>query len=96
MWDKVGILRDAAGLKRALQEFAAMSQVPLGWRSRNFLTVATLVTRAALWREESRGGHFRTDFPERLEEWRLHSIQQIDVETVTASQGIDFGPRNER
>ena len=96
MWDKVGILRDAAGLKRALQEFAAMSQVPLGWRSRNFLTVATLVTRAALWREESRGGHYRTDFPERLEAWCAHSIQQLGNEAVTTSQDIDFGPRNER
>ena len=88
MWDRVGILRDATGLERALKEFAAMSQVPLGWRSRNFLTVATLVTRAALWREESRGGHFRTDFPERLDAWRVHSIQKFGSDEIAASPDI--------
>ena len=35
------------------------------WRRFNLLTVARLIARAALRREESRGGHFREDFPER-------------------------------
>jgi L-aspartate oxidase len=88
MWDKVGIARDATGLQRALREFRQMSQVPLGWRSKNFLTVATLVARAALWREESRGGHYRTDFPEPSEQWRVHSVQKLEDETVTSRAEI--------
>lgn len=89
MWDKVGIARDAEGLRRALREFEQMSRVRLGWRSKNFLTVATLVTRAALWREESRGGHYRTDFPARDDErWRVHSIQQIGSAEITSSPEI--------
>ncbi|MGI8495585.1 MAG: hypothetical protein ACR2L1_09785, partial [Pyrinomonadaceae bacterium] len=57
--------------------------------SRNFVTLARLVTIAALWREESRGGHFRTDFPERDEKFRVHSIQKTDAE-ISSSETINF------
>jgi L-aspartate oxidase len=41
--------------------------------------LAKLMAEAALWREESRGGHYREDFPARDDErWRAHSAQQID------------------
>ncbi len=44
-----------------------------GWRRASLLTVAALITRAALRREESRGGHFRTDFPVRDDlKWKVH------------------------
>jgi succinate dehydrogenase/fumarate reductase flavoprotein subunit len=37
------------------------------------------MAEAALWREESRGGHFREDFPARDDEhWRVHSAQRLD------------------
>jgi L-aspartate oxidase len=35
------------------------------WRTASLLTVARLIARAALRREESRGGHYRSDFPRR-------------------------------
>ena len=35
------------------------------WRLASLLTVARLIARAALRREESRGGHYRSDFPQR-------------------------------
>ena len=39
------------------------------------------MAEAALWREESRGGHFRTDFPTRNdEEWDKHSAQMSGQE----------------
>ena len=38
------------------------------------ITVAGLVTRSALEREESRGAHYRSDFPETKDEWKRHSI----------------------
>jgi L-aspartate oxidase len=89
MWERVGILRDKQSLKRAISEFEQISRSNLSTSSRNFVTLATLVSRAALWREESRGGHFRTDFPERHEEWRVHSIQKKGSDT-TSSRQIDF------
>jgi L-aspartate oxidase len=89
MWERVGILRDKESLIRAIKEFEQISEASLGTSSRNFVTVAMLVAKAALWREESRGGHFRRDFPERDECWRVHSIQKLDVE-INASEKINF------
>ncbi len=80
MWERVGILRDRGSLKRALKEFDQIAGAALGTSSRNFVTLAQLVAKAALWREESRGGHLRNDFPEQSEQWRVHSIQSIDAE----------------
>ena len=90
MWERVGILRTRHSLARALREFEQIAQAPLRAASRNFLTVATLVARAALWREESRGGHFRVDFPARDDEhWRVHSIIRRDAE-ISSSEEVEF------
>ena len=90
MWERVGILRSRASLQRALTEFEQIARAPLRPAPRNFLTVATLIARAALWREESRGGHFRVDFPARDDErWRAHSVIQKDS-GITRSETIDF------
>ncbi|HOQ29999.1 MAG TPA: hypothetical protein PLH36_14785, partial [Armatimonadota bacterium] len=49
----------------------------------NMLTVSRLIARAALKREESRGGHYRTDFPRRDDEkWRRHVVFRGDVTEV--------------
>ena len=89
MWERVGILRDERSLKRAISEFEQIERSDLSTSSRNFVTLALLVARAALWREESRGGHFRSDFPEQREDWRVHSLQTLG-EPVTAAVQIDF------
>jgi L-aspartate oxidase len=89
MWERVGILRDKETLRRALTEFRQISEANLSVSSRNFVTLAMLVASAALWREESRGGHFRTDFPERDEKWRVHSIQKTNAE-IYSSEKINF------
>jgi len=86
MWERVGILRDRASLSRALQELETIAAGNLSISSRNFVILAQLITRGAMWREESRGGHYRTDFPERREEFRVHSIQQLGESVGTAEQ----------
>ncbi len=81
MQDKVGIVRRGGELEEALAALAALRRragavgVPgnreynPGWHTAidlgNLLTVAEAITRAALDRRESRGGHFRDDFPEK-------------------------------
>lgn len=89
MWERVGILRDRDSLKRALREFEQISSANLSVSSRNFVTLARMVAAGALWREESRGGHFRNDFPERDERFRVHSIQKLDAE-ISSSEKINF------
>jgi L-aspartate oxidase len=90
MWERVGILRSRQSLRRALAEFEQIAGARLRPPSRNFLTVATLVARAALWREESRGAHYRVDFPERDDaRRRKHSIQQQGA-GVGADETINF------
>jgi len=49
-------------------------------RLSSLVTVSLLIARAALRREESRGGHFRTDFPHRDDiHWHKHVADVIDA-----------------
>lgn len=90
MWERVGILRTREGLERALREFEQIERSPLSRASRNFLNVATLIARSALWREESRGAHFRMDFPKPDDEhWHVHSVTRAGA-GVSSSEEIDF------
>jgi L-aspartate oxidase len=69
MWSKVGIVRDAKGLRQAIRELqeleprTAHPSTRRAFEARNILTSGLLVARSALAREESRGGHYRTDYP---------------------------------
>lgn len=90
MWERVGLLRTRAGLERALAEFDQIARARLTPTSRNFLSVARAVATSALWREESRGGHFREDFPARDDvRFRAHTIFRRD-HPITSSEVIDF------
>ena len=86
MWNNAGLLRDAAGLKAAAAEFARLSRV---WRGtsltralveyRSLHTISRMIVQSALGREESRGAHYRNDFPHRDDErFARHSIIQKD------------------
>ena len=78
MWRAVGLFRTRDGLTAAVERLAGAtppSRTADQWRHRNLLTVARLIARAALRREESRGGHFRADFPSRDDDrWRIHLV----------------------
>jgi L-aspartate oxidase len=86
MWDKVGLVRDATGLGEALvvlremyQRFGRPAPVREEIELANTINAAWLVTRAALERTESRGAHFRTDFPATDDEhWRCHLVLRCE------------------
>jgi L-aspartate oxidase len=65
MSDHVGVIRDATGLKSALRTIARLESACGGSVSfLNMTATATLIAASALSREESRGGHCRSDFPD--------------------------------
>jgi L-aspartate oxidase len=70
MWQGVGLERSESGLARAESELAELAASPRSGELANLLTVARLVARAARLRTESRGAHFRTDFPFSDHHWR--------------------------
>jgi L-aspartate oxidase len=79
MWAKAGLLRDRSGLSEMQSDLKAMrATLPHpGTREavelRNLHTIAEIITACALAREESRGAHARTDFPEHDPHGAKHS-----------------------
>ena len=79
-WDKVGIIRDKDGLTEAAATLAGWQQcLPQptdrpSYELSNLVLTGRLVTEAALYREESRGAHFRFDFPKNSPEWQRHIV----------------------
>jgi L-aspartate oxidase len=80
MWEDVGILRLEANLKVARDVLREMDQAH-SWSSmatfefQNMLDVANLITEAAIIRRESRGAHYREDYPERDDvNWKKHVV----------------------
>jgi aspartate oxidase len=74
MWQHVGLLRDAAGLTAAIDQLETLDEThrSLAPEAANLLLVSRAVTRAALARTESRGGHHRLDFPDTDPGWMHH------------------------
>ena len=85
MWQKAGLLRDAGGLESGLAEIRGLSsEIPRECSRallelRNLQTVGELILRSALAREESRGAHYRNDFPQRDDaQYGRHSVVRGD------------------
>ncbi|WP_436347583.1 L-aspartate oxidase [Natronorubrum sp. FCH18a] len=93
LWDTAGILRDEASLREGLAGIAELRARTADLRvdgdrtSRSFeyavdlsfsLTVAETMLRTALERTESRGAHYRTDFPETDSDWRATLVLSAD------------------
>ena len=87
MWDKVGPLRDGAGLQQALDELNQLAEddaprmhaptirrLRAVYEARSMLLTARLVVTGALARTESRGAHYRLDYPYRDDRNWLQNI----------------------
>jgi L-aspartate oxidase len=78
-WEYCGILRNREGLESAIATMAGLTLLPVDRPTlaaielRNIFETASLIARSALWREESRGAHYRTDFPEKREDFARDS-----------------------
>jgi fumarate reductase (CoM/CoB) subunit A len=86
MWKNVAIIRNEGSLKAALERITELKEMLKNMRVSGIMSydndlldaleitkmldVAELVTRSALLREESRGAHYREDFPETKDEWK--------------------------
>ncbi len=73
MWNNVGIVRNAELLTRAIDRLSEIANSSSDWLVRNSAILGLAITISAMRREESRGGHFRSDFPYEREEFRKHS-----------------------
>lgn len=99
MWRHVGIEREGDHLKDVLDMFEFWGRYTLdkifddrqGWEVQNLLTIGMLMSKAAHWREESRGTHYRVDHPARVDALRVHDQWQIGTEqpkTIALSEPV--------
>ena len=111
MWKGVGVKRNEKGLRQAIAELEAVKALAPAMKAqgslvynqdlntaldvRNMLVAAEATARAALYREESRGAHYREDFPATNDEvWRVNVVMSkgfkgfnLSVYPVPAPQG---------
>ncbi|HWF91391.1 MAG TPA: L-aspartate oxidase [Terriglobales bacterium] len=87
MWQDVGIIRTGSGLNQAIQKLEAIQlstpRSRRAWEARNLHTAGLLVARSALAREESRGAHYRTDFP-------THNDNKFLKHSIATARDIHF------
>src|ERR1035438_6398132 len=79
-WENCGIVRSAEGLREAAVQLEALA--PQSPEERNMRQVALVIARCALARQESRGAHFRTDYPETREAFARHSVVSIQTDVT--------------
>jgi L-aspartate oxidase len=84
MTEGAGVLRSAESLAATAKALAFIEEQPTAdevgpasWEATNLLTVAMVLTQAASMREETRGGHWREDFPDPRGDWLGHIHAQL-------------------
>ena len=79
-------IRERSGLLDALATIAGLERRARSPRFRNILATAKLVAAAALARTESRGGHYRSDFPEADPAWQHRTFTTLaDAERIAVA-----------
>nr|WP_083597613.1 L-aspartate oxidase [Actinomadura madurae] len=100
MTSYAGVLRGADGLERAAVELDALGGGHAepgveAWEATNLHTVASAIVAAARRREETRGSHWRQDFPERADgTWRGHLVTRLEGNTLTTTYEPVEGKRS--
>ncbi|WP_048192142.1 fumarate reductase (CoM/CoB) subunit TfrA [Methanobacterium sp. SMA-27] len=105
MWENVAIIRNENGLKSAMKKIEELQMktsnmnVPEGrgfnknlldaLEIKNMLIVASLVTQSALLRRESRGSHYREDYPETDERWKRSIVMNKNTDFSYLKRGLN-------
>ncbi len=89
MTENVGVIRDQDGLTEALEIIGELESHAISQQMQNRLTTAKLIAAAALRREESRGAHFRSDFPEPRPALAKRSFLTLPQAEQDADQAVD-------
>lgn len=90
MWGQVGVVRSRESLIRATAQLSRWAQLVAKFSTtraelevKNMVQVAHCVAEAALWRENSVGAHFRSDYPEaKRPGWKQHSQLRISDDAM--------------
>jgi fumarate reductase (CoM/CoB) subunit A len=92
MWIYLGIIRDEKGIKTAIKQFTDLKHrfekidstenYLLYFKLRNIIFVAQALAISALERTESRGAHYRSDFPKENKDWK---------KAIVIKKGFDIG-----
>jgi len=104
MWENVAIIRNENGLKSALKKIDELKVKSLNMKVangmgfnknlldaleiENMLTLASLVTQSALLRRESRGSHYREDYPEKDERWNRSIVLNNNKDFMYLKRGL--------
>jgi L-aspartate oxidase len=94
LWEHTGVVRDAAGLEHAaarLEEMAAERSFA-GSELGNLLGLGRLITAAALARRESRGGHFRSDYPQSDPAWHRRLFLSAAADGSARFENVEAAP----
>jgi L-aspartate oxidase len=96
MTEQAGVLRSDGGLRQAAKQLAELAAGQPGrpetadWEATNLLTVAASLTLAAHAREETRGSHWRDDFPSRDDDaWQVHLLLARGADGVLSMEAHD-------
>jgi L-aspartate oxidase len=81
-WNHIGIIREGRELISIMERLSSFDKqlssselTRKGLQARNIFLISRLIAEAAIKREESRGAHYRSDYPEKLDfVWKVHSI----------------------
>lgn len=104
MTERAGVLRSEVGLSAGMGEIAALAEQPAqtantqAWQTTNLVMLASALMRAARLRTETRGSHWREDFPDRDDlNWQGHIDVTIDpaLDSTVGAAGVVAAPGGE-
>ena len=91
----VGVLRSSESLQLASTELNALAATEQGkpiaedWETTNIATIATALTRHAAMREETRGSHWREDFPDQNDaQWQVRLVSNLNSDGTLTTRTV--------